>query len=119
MAVEEIDVEELAERIDAAGAVGTTVRLIDVREVDEYAEGHVPGAELVVLGTVPDNVERFRGDGPTYVICRSGARSMRAAQFVDEHGIDGAINIAGGTLAWIRSGRPVIAGDEPGGVTPS
>ena len=118
MAVEEIDVDELAERIDAADAAGMAVRLIDVREVSEYTEGHVPGAELVVLGTVPDNVDRFAGDGPTYVICKSGGRSMRAAEYVAEHGVE-AINVAGGTMAWIRSGRDVVAGDEPGGVTPS
>ena len=118
MAVEEIDVEELAERIEAANKSGTPVRLIDVREVDEYVDGHVPGAELVVLGTVPDNVERFRGDGPTYIICKSGGRSMRAAEFVAEQGVE-AINIAGGTMGWIRSGRAVIAGDEPGEATPS
>ena len=118
MAVEVIDVEELAERIEAANAAGAAVRLIDVREVDEYAAGHVPGAELIVLGTVPDNVGRFRGHGPTYVICRSGARSMRAAEYVAARGAE-AINVAGGTMAWVNSGRPVVAGDEPGGAKPS
>jgi len=118
VAVEEIDVEELAERIDAAHRAGAEVRLIDVREVSEYVEGHVPGAELVVLGTVPDNLDRFRGDGPAYVICKSGARSMRAAEHVAAQGIE-AINIAGGTMAWMRSGRDVVTGDEPGGVTAS
>jgi rhodanese-related sulfurtransferase len=116
--VEEINVEELARRIDAANEAGAVVRLIDVREPDEYVEGHVPGAELIVLGTVPDNVDRFGGDGPAYVICRSGARSRRAAAFVAERGVE-AINIAGGTLAWMASGRPVITGDEPGGALPS
>ena len=118
MAVEEIDVDELAERMDAARQAGAELRLIDVREVSEYTEGHVPGAELVVLGTVPDNVDRFRGDGPTYVICKSGGRSMRAAEHVATHGVE-AINIAGGTLAWMRSGRDIVTGDEPGGATAS
>jgi len=118
VAVEEIDVDELAERIDAAQKAGTTVRLIDVREVHEYTEGHVPGAELIVLGTVPDNVDRFGGEGPTYVICRSGARSMRAAQHVAAEGIE-AINIAGGTMAWMRSGREIVIGNEPGGAASS
>jgi rhodanese-related sulfurtransferase len=117
VAVEEIDVEELAERIEAAEAAGTTVRLIDVREVAEYVDGHVAGADLVVLATVPDNLERFRGDGPTYVICRSGGRSMRAAEFVAAQGVE-AINIAGGTMAWLTSGRPVVSGAEPGGASP-
>ena len=109
MAVQEIDVDELAERLAAGG------RVIDVREPAEYAEAHVPGAVLVPLGTVPDQVDAFTGDGPTYVICRSGARSMRACEFLAAQGIDGleTVNVAGGTLAWIASGRETVGGDQP------
>jgi rhodanese-related sulfurtransferase len=100
MAIDEITVDELAEAL-AAGA-----RLIDVREPHEYDEARVPGAELVPLATVPEQIDRFRGDGPTYVICAAGARSMRACEYVAAHGID-AVNVAGGTKAWIASGRAV------------
>lgn len=103
MAIAEITVDELAERL-AAGA-----RLVDVREPNEYEEAHVPGAVLVPLGTVPDQVDAFRGDAPTYVICRSGARSMRACEFVAEHGVD-VVNVAGGTMAWVTSGRDYATG---------
>ncbi len=103
MAIPEVSVDELAERL-AEGA-----RLIDVREPDEYAEAHVPGAVLVPLATVPEHLDAFRGDGPVYVICARGGRSMRAAEHVAEHGID-AVNVAGGTLAWIDAGHPVDAG---------
>jgi rhodanese-related sulfurtransferase len=67
---------------------------------------------LVPLGTVAAHVDAFRGDGPTYVICRSGARSMRACELVAAEGVD-AVNVAGGTLAWIDSGRDVVEGDQP------
>jgi rhodanese-related sulfurtransferase len=110
MAVPEISTDELAERIDAD--VLGNIRLIDVREVDEYDSGHVPGARLVVLGTVPDNVDAFRGEGPTYVICKSGARSMRACEFLDAQGLS-VVNVAGGTMSWMTSGRPVVTGDQP------
>lgn len=110
MASPEISVDELATRLEAADHTG--VLLIDVREVDEYHSGHVPGARLVVLGTVPDNVDAFRGDGSAYVICRSGARSMQACEFLAGHGVD-AVNIAGGTMAWQQSGRAVVTGDSP------
>ena len=110
MAISEISVDELAAVLDAGD--GRVVRLIDVREVDEYEAGHVGGAVLVALGTVPDNVDAFRGDGPAYVICKSGARSMRACEFLDGEGLD-VINIAGGTMGWMRSGRPVVSGDQP------
>lgn len=103
MPIPEIDVDELA-RLLEQGA-----RLIDVREPNEYEQARVPGAELVPLDTVPDRLERFAADGPTYVICRSGARSMRACEFVSQHGRE-VVNVAGGTLAWIDSGRPVDAG---------
>lgn len=103
MAIPEITVDELAERL-AEGA-----RLVDVREPAEYEEARVPGAVLVPLGTVPDQVEVFRGEGPTYVICRSGARSMRACEFVAEQGVE-VVNVAGGTMAWVSSGREYSTG---------
>ncbi|WP_227462465.1 rhodanese-like domain-containing protein [Desertimonas flava] len=106
MPVSEIDIAAFAERL-SEGA-----RVIDVREPDEYTAGHVPGAELIPLATVPEQLERFAGDGPTYLICRSGGRSMRAAEFAAAEGYD-VVNVAGGTSAWIASGREVVTGDSP------
>jgi molybdopterin-guanine dinucleotide biosynthesis protein A/rhodanese-related sulfurtransferase len=109
VAVQEIDVDQLADRL-AAGA-----RVVDVREPDEYTDGHVPGAVLVPLASVPDHVDAFTGTGPTYVICRSGGRSMRACEWLDAQGVEGleVANVAGGTLAWIASGRETVGGDQP------
>jgi rhodanese-related sulfurtransferase len=64
---------------------------------------------LVPLSEVPERVDAFRGEGPVYVICRSGGRSMKACEFLAHQGI-GAVNVAGGTLAWIDSGRAVDEG---------
>jgi len=105
MAITEISVDELDEKL-TQGA-----RLIDVRLPYEFEEARVSGAVLVPLATVPDNVDAFRGDGPVYVICKTGARSGRACEFLAGHGIE-AVNVAGGTLAWIRSGRDYVSGDE-------
>ena len=70
MPIREVTVDELADLLAAAPADGQPApRLIDVREPDEYAAARVPGAVLVPLGTVPDNVDAFRGEGPVYVIC--------------------------------------------------
>ena len=110
MAIPEISIDDLAELLDAADAASTV--LIDVREVDEYTSGHVPGARLVVLGAVPANIDAFRSEGPVYVVCRSGARSMRACEFLAEHDVP-AVNVAGGTMAWVSSGRAVSVGDAP------
>jgi rhodanese-related sulfurtransferase len=46
------------------------------------------------------------------VICRSGGRSLRACEFLADQGLE-AINVAGGTMAWITSGRDFVAGDQP------
>jgi len=103
MPIEEITTDQLADLM-AEGS-----RVVDVREPDEYAEGHVPGAVPVPLGTVPDHLDAFRNDGTTYVICRSGGRSMQACEYAAAQGIDVA-NVAGGTMAWIASGRDVSTG---------
>jgi rhodanese-related sulfurtransferase len=107
VSVPEIDVDALAE-LQAGGAT-----IIDVREPDEYDEAHVAGARLIPLGDVPERVDEIPDDGPVYVICKSGARSGRAAEWLIGQGID-ATNVAGGTMAWIDTGRPIVTGGEPG-----
>ena len=99
---------------DAIGA-GAAPAILDVRTRAEYAAGHVPGAVSIPLATVPDHLDDFRGDGPTYVICKSGGRSRRACDFVDAQGLDGVevVNVEGGTGGWIASGRDVVRGDRP------
>jgi len=106
MDVPEIDVAELA-RVCEGGAA-----LIDVREPDEYAAAHVPGATLVPLATVPDRLADVPTEGTVYVICAKGARSLRAAEFYRAQGID-AVNVAGGTNAWVDAGHPFSSGLEP------
>jgi rhodanese-related sulfurtransferase len=106
MAISEVTVDELELALQSGG------RLFDVREVDEYQSAHVPGAVLIPLATVPSAVDRFVADAPTYVICKSGGRSLRACEFLADQGLE-AINVAGGTMAWITSGRDFVAGDQP------
>jgi len=103
--VPEIDVRTLAERRD--------VPLVDVREANEYAEGHVPGAVLVPMSEIADRVDELPTGGEVFLICRSGARSLRVAEHLRTRGID-AVNVAGGTLAWVEAGHPTAAGLEPG-----
>jgi rhodanese-related sulfurtransferase len=103
VAIAEIDIAEFAPLVTAGAKV------IDVREPHEYADGHVPGAELIPLASVPAQLERFAGDGPTYVICRSGARSMRACELAADAGHE-VINVTGGIMAWIATGFDVTTG---------
>ncbi len=106
MAIDEVSVSELESAL-AGGA-----RLFDVREPSEYTAGHVTGAVLIPLGSVAERVDEFRGEGPAYVICKSGARSMRACEILADEGLD-VVNIAGGTMGWTNSGRATVAGDRP------
>jgi rhodanese-related sulfurtransferase len=85
------------------------VTVIDVRETDEYTEGHVPGAKLIPLGELVGRVDEVPTDVPVYVVCHSGMRSARATDFLAEAGVD-AINVAGGTAAWQQAGLPTNRG---------
>lgn len=83
--------------------------ILDVRESDEYAGGHVPTAQLLPLGVLPVRLQDLPGDEPAYVVCRSGGRSAQAAALLDKAGLD-VRNVLGGTSGWIQSGRPVETG---------
>lgn len=106
METNEIDVAELARRWEA----GATI--VDVRRPDEYEAGHVPGAQLVTLEDVPSRQGEIPSDGEVLVICKTGGRSRQATEFLRQQGVD-AVNVAGGTLAWIEAGHPVVTGDRP------
>ncbi|WP_053751204.1 rhodanese-like domain-containing protein [Streptomyces sp. MMG1533] len=101
--------EVTQEAFAAAWADGALV--VDVREADEYAAGHVPGARLMPLRTVPVRCGELPADRPVFVICASGNRSRTAADWMNSRGID-AYSVAGGTSAWARAGRPVAAGSH-------
>jgi len=107
VSIREISAGELAVIIDRGGVV------IDVRESDEYHEGHVPGALSIPLGSVPDSVEAFRKTVPVYVICASGGRSMRACEFLHNSGVTNVVNVAGGTMGFAALGNKLNAGDQP------
>ncbi|MFJ9120343.1 rhodanese-like domain-containing protein [Streptomyces sp. NPDC102394] len=99
--------EVTQEAFAAAWADGALV--VDVREADEYAGGHVPGARLMALRTVPARGGELPADRPVFVICASGNRSKSAADWMTARGID-AYSVAGGTGAWARAGRPLAVG---------
>lgn len=83
--------------------------LVDVREPGEYAEGHVPGAKLIPMGQLTSRLDELDRKRPVYLICASGNRSGAMADVLAARRFD-AVNVLGGTAAWIRSGRPVEKG---------
>ncbi|MEJ7585616.1 MAG: rhodanese-like domain-containing protein [Acidimicrobiales bacterium] len=99
--------------VDQLAALPEPTSVIDVREPDEYEAGHVPGAVLIPLAEIADRVGEVPGNEPVYVICQSGGRSLRATEFLAAEGLD-VTNVAGGTKAWVESGREVVTGPRPG-----
>lgn len=80
--------------------------VIDVRETDEYATGHVPGAVNLPLSTINENLASVPQDTPVYVICQAGGRSAKATELFTGLGLD-ATNVTGGTQAWIDEQLPL------------
>ena len=103
--VEEITAAELKERIDA----GENVQLIDVRQPEEYAFAKIEGAKLIPLGELPS---RFGELDPTREIifqCKSGVRSARAVEFLQQSGWKGSLkNLRGGITAWSNEVDPKV-----------
>lgn len=78
------------------------VQLLDVREPEEYAEGHLPGAINISVNNedfVSEVKGEFEKDKPVYVYCRSGRRSLKAAKMLADKGFK-VINLEGGILDW-------------------
>jgi rhodanese-related sulfurtransferase len=80
--------------------------LVDVREPDEVAQVRVEGAVVIPMSTFTEHLDELP-EGPLYVLCRSGARSGRVTQFLEQQGYDAA-NVEGGILEWEASGLPVV-----------
>lgn len=93
------------QQLHEAARAGALV--LDVREPFEYAEGHVEGSVLVPLATVAARAGEFPKDQPVYVFCRSGNRSLQAAQTLVAAGFSDVRNVDGGIIAWTAARLPV------------
>ena len=102
--VPEVDVDELEIAL-IRGAV-----LIDVREVEEFKVVRVPGVRHIPLAEVSGRRNEIPNGSRVYVICAKGGRSRVAAELLREDGTD-AVNVAGGTTAWLEAGKTVDSGD--------
>jgi rhodanese-related sulfurtransferase len=106
----------MGERLPDLPAVGVPadIWLLDVREDDEWAAGHAPGARHIPLGQLGARAAEVPQDELIYVICRAGSRSAQAAQALAGGGWQ-AVNVAGGMLSWAAAGRPMVtdSGAEP------
>jgi rhodanese-related sulfurtransferase len=81
--------------------------VLDVRELWEWAAGHIEGAVHIPLGELPARVGELDPQARTLVVCHVGARSAQAAAWLRQQGHDVA-NLAGGMDAWEGARRPVV-----------
>ena len=81
--------------------------LVDVRELHEWMQGHLPGAVHIPLWELEDRLDEIPGDKPVVLVCAVGGRSMQGAQFLLESGYQEVYNLSDGTMGWIKKGLPV------------
>lgn len=78
----------------------TSVRIIDVRSPEEFKVQSIPGAINIPTNQVPQNIDKFKADQPTYVICQSGTRSKLVVLALTARGIKNLYNVTGGMNQW-------------------
>ena len=94
---DEVSVQEMKRAIDNP-KLG--IKVIDVRESDEYQIAHIEGVPLVPLSTLQQNFTELDPNQQYYIHCKSGVRSMKALQFLREQGFKYLKSIKGGISAW-------------------
>lgn len=96
--VSEITATDLKRRLEA----GDSIAILDVREPHEIAICSLPNTFHIPLGQLPVRLTELDAykDKEIVTYCRSGKRSQRAAQFMQENGFQRVVNLRGGILAW-------------------
>jgi hydroxyacylglutathione hydrolase len=84
-----------------------SVTLIDVRDAEEYASGHIPSASNIYVGNIDAEARNIPGGDPVVVTCAWGGRGSLAASILKRRGFREVINLLGGTNAWRALGYPV------------
>jgi molybdopterin/thiamine biosynthesis adenylyltransferase/rhodanese-related sulfurtransferase len=102
--IEEVDAGRARDLLDSDSSA-----VVDVRERDEWDEGHLPGAVHIPRGHLESRIEAAVPDrsGPVVVYCASGNRSAFAAKTLEELGYENVVSLTGGFTDWKRNGFPV------------
>lgn len=75
-------------------------RMIDVREVHEFRQGHLPGAINIPLSQLRSRLSEIPKDRPVFLYCRSGMRSRQAGRILSRYGHRHVAHLNGGMMAW-------------------
>jgi len=93
--VQEISVEEAMQAWRKQEVV-----FVDVRTVEEYKQGHVPGAVLLPLAELENRIDEVTKEKKVFIICRSGNRSGKANIILQKNGFVNTYSVHGGMLVW-------------------
>jgi glyoxylase-like metal-dependent hydrolase (beta-lactamase superfamily II)/rhodanese-related sulfurtransferase len=104
--VQDVTIEQARPKMDS-GAWW----VVDVREDEEWQRVHIPGAHHIPQSQLASRLSEIPGGSVPLVVCHSGMRSHRAAQFLKQAAFPVAYSLAGGTAGWQESGLPVVSGD--------
>ena len=98
----EITAVELKQRLDR----GDKLKIVDVREPNEYQINRIQGSQLIPLGDVPQRYQELDKNDEIVVQCKMGSRSAKAADFLRSVGFTKVLNLKGGILDWIDTVDP-------------
>lgn len=107
---DEIRLDDLDEWLERGASI------VDVRETWEYERAHIPGAISIPMGEVVARQGEI--EDPVVLVCATGNRSGRVAEFLMKQGRSQVANLLGGTVEWIEEGRSVETGPAGGGEPP-
>ncbi len=102
--IKELEAPELAQRLDDQS---DDIHVIDVREMNEFTRGTMPGAKAMPMASIPVRLNELQQDKELVIICRSGARSAQVCMFLQQQGFDKVFNLRGGLISWAQLGLPI------------
>jgi sulfur-carrier protein adenylyltransferase/sulfurtransferase len=102
--ISDISPRELATRIER----GDDIQLVDVREEWEWQIARIPGARLIPLGMLEDEASTLDPKREVVLMCKSGVRSLHAAEELADAGFSKLTNLSGGILRWSQDVDPTV-----------
>jgi len=102
----EIDPQEAQRRLNGGKAL-----LIDVREPDEFRVARIDGARLIPMQEIPKEIQKLEelaDENELLLLCHHGVRSLQAAQWLREHGLEKCFSVTGGIDRWSREIDPSV-----------
>lgn len=83
--------------------------LLDVREPDEWAAGHIEGATHIPMSGLMQRLDEVPKEGDVVVVCKVGGRSAQVTAYLMQQGWTNVRNLDGGVVAWVHAGRPLVS----------